>query len=80
MAAEPTYEELLERNNQLEKIASLRIEALVEKDEHLELYRNLVENASDLIHSVTPDGTFLYVNKAWRDTLGYSEEILPKSN
>jgi PAS domain S-box-containing protein len=37
-------------------------------------YRDLFENASDLIHSVRPDGSFAYVNRAWLDTLGYTEE------
>ena len=35
-------------------------------------YRDLFENASDLIQAVGPDGRFLYVNRAWRDTLGYT--------
>ncbi|MBV6404090.1 MAG: PAS domain S-box protein [Flavobacteriales bacterium] len=39
-----------------------------------ERYRDLFENATDLIQSVTPEGRFEYVNKAWRDTLGYAEE------
>ncbi len=38
-----------------------------------EQYRDLLENATDLIQSVTPDGRFLYVNHAWRRTLEYSE-------
>ncbi len=37
-------------------------------------WQDLVENASDLIHSVRPDGGFLYVNRAWCATLGYSRE------
>ncbi|MFC2014886.1 PAS domain S-box protein, partial [Chloroflexota bacterium] len=39
-----------------------------------ERYRDLFENANDLIQSVTPEGSFLYVNKAWREKLGYNEE------
>lgn len=35
-------------------------------------YWDLFENANDLIQSVTPEGRFLYVNRAWRETLGYS--------
>lgn len=38
------------------------------------LYRDLVEGASDLIQSVGPDGRFLFVNRAWREALGYSSE------
>ncbi|MBN1103403.1 MAG: SpoIIE family protein phosphatase [Deltaproteobacteria bacterium] len=37
-------------------------------------YRDLLENASDLIQAVTPEGRFLYVNRVWSDTLGYSPE------
>lgn len=39
-----------------------------------ERYRDLFENATDLIQSVTVDGRFEYVNNAWRATLGFSEE------
>lgn len=44
--------------------------ALVESEER---YRDLFENANDLIQCVNPSGRFLYVNRAWRETLGYSE-------
>jgi len=37
-------------------------------------YRDLFENANDLIQSVGSDMKFQYVNKAWKDTLGYTEE------
>ena len=36
-------------------------------------YRNLFESTSDLIQSVTPDGRFRFVNRAWREILGYNE-------
>lgn len=40
------------------------------------LYFDLCENARDLIQSVSPEGRFIYVNRAWRETLEYgSEEI-----
>ncbi len=45
--------------------------ALKESEER---YRDLFENASDLIQSVTADGRFVYVNRAWRETLGYNNE------
>ncbi|MCS6781796.1 MAG: PAS domain S-box protein [Gloeomargarita sp. SKYG98] len=37
-------------------------------------YRDLFENAYDLIQSVDMQGRFLYVNRAWKQTLGYSDE------
>ena len=49
--------------------------ALKESEER---YRDLFENAQDLIQSITPDGRFVYVNRAWRNTLGYSEADLAK--
>jgi PAS domain S-box-containing protein len=35
-----------------------------------------LQNASDLIMSVAPDGHFLFVNKKWLDTLGYQKDDL----
>lgn len=37
-------------------------------------YNDLVENAYDLIQSVSPDGRFLLVNRAWCEALGYTAE------
>jgi len=39
-------------------------------------FRGLFDSTSDLIQSVTPDGRILFVNRAWRETLGYSAEEL----
>jgi PAS domain S-box-containing protein len=36
-------------------------------------YHDIVDNATDLIQSVTPEGKIIYVNQAWMKTLGYSE-------
>lgn len=41
-----------------------------------ERYRDLFENATDLIQSVDMKGRVIYVNSAWRQTLGYSPEDL----
>lgn len=40
----------------------------------LETYRDLFDNAHDLIHIVEPDGQIIYVNKAWERLLGYPQE------
>jgi len=37
-------------------------------------YRDLIENMSELVQSVAPDGSFVFVNRAWMRTLGYTEE------
>jgi len=42
--------------------------ALMESEKR---YRELFENATDLIQLLSPDGHLLYVNKAWRETLGF---------
>jgi PAS domain S-box-containing protein len=49
--------------------------ALAEKEAK---YRDLFENANDLIQSVAADGTFQYVNRAWRETLGYTDEDIAR--
>jgi|GEM_PF-2435165 len=41
-----------------------------------ERYRSVVENAFDMIQSVSPDGHLLYVNPAWLKTMGYTWEEL----
>ncbi|MFC1990871.1 PAS domain S-box protein, partial [Chloroflexota bacterium] len=49
-----------------------RAEAALRESE--EKYRDLLDNTDEIIQSVTPDGRFRYVNKAWRKALGYSDE------
>ncbi|NJO85348.1 MAG: PAS domain S-box protein [Synechococcaceae cyanobacterium RM1_1_27] len=39
-----------------------------------ERYRDLFEGAHDLIQSVSPDGRFLFVNRAWLQRLGYQPD------
>jgi PAS domain S-box-containing protein len=46
---------------------------LVESEER---YRAVIENASDMIQSVRPDGTFEFVNRAWEEKLGYQFDEL----
>ncbi len=38
--------------------------------------KDFLDNASDLIQSVGPDGHFLFVNRAWKEVLGYSDADL----
>jgi PAS domain S-box-containing protein len=46
-------------------------QALRESEER---YRELFQNASDLIQGIALDGSILFVNPAWREAFGYSEE------
>jgi two-component system, cell cycle sensor histidine kinase and response regulator CckA len=39
-----------------------------------ERYRDLFDNASDLVCVVSADGSILYVNQAWRDSTGYGDQ------
>ena len=39
-----------------------------------EMYRNLFENANDLIQTIDAEGSLRYVNRAWCETLGYLKE------
>ena len=41
-------------------------------------YRDLFDNASDLIHSIRPNGSFAYVNNAWKQTLGYTDDEIER--
>ena len=49
-------------------------ESLLKESE--DRYRALFDNASDLIQSVRPDGTFEFVNRAWHTALGFTEDDL----
>ncbi len=39
-----------------------------------ERYLDIVNNTSDLIQCISPDGSFLYTNNAWHKAMGYSRE------
>ncbi|MFO0805961.1 MAG: PAS domain S-box protein [Gemmataceae bacterium] len=43
-------------------------------DRELQSVLDLVENMDDLIQSVRPDGSIVFVNRAWRETLGYTAD------
>lgn len=40
-------------------------------------YADLIESSHDIIQSISADGHFEFVNKAWHDHLGYTPEELP---
>jgi len=41
-------------------------------------YRDLIESMHDLFQSVKADGNFLFVNRAWREALGYNSKEISK--
>jgi len=51
-----------------------RIETEMRLREREQIYLDVFENAGDIVQCVTPDGSFMYVNRAWRENLGYSAE------
>jgi len=55
----------------------LTLDSLSESEER---YRDLFENANDLIQCVGADGRILYANRVWRETLGYTEEEIGQLN
>ncbi len=76
MVNNPSYEDLLKQNALLEKKAATRIKSMMALEADVEQYRSLIDNAQDLIHSVRPDGSFLYTNQTWKKVLGYTEDDL----
>lgn len=68
--------ELQDKISQLSIDIALRKEAELKLKESEEKYRDLFENANDLIQSVDENGKFLFVNQKWLDTLGYSSNEL----
>lgn len=41
-------------------------------------FQDFLENSTDMAQSIAPDGHFLYVNRAWLDTLDYQVDHLPQ--
>ncbi|MEH2379953.1 MAG: GAF domain-containing protein [Nostoc sp.] len=60
-------------NQDLEGRLKQRTQELQAREAQL---RDLFENATDLIQSVSPDGRILFVNRAWKETLGYNDADL----
>jgi len=49
-------------------------DALKKSNEQL---KSLFDSANDLIQIVSPEGNFLFVNKTWKEKLGYSSDDIP---
>lgn len=57
-----------------EKAERKRAEDMLRETE--ERYRTLIENAHDMIQSVSQDGHFIFVNEAWLKAMGYTRDEL----
>lgn len=45
-----------------------------------ERYLDIFDNTSDLIQCIAPDGSFIYTNRSWRNTMGYTEQEVKSLN
>ena len=64
-----TYSDVTARDN-----------ALKAMEQSEKKYRDLFENANDLIAAVSGKGEFLYVNNKWKDALEWSSDDITKAN
>ena len=76
MLTKPTYEELEQRVNELEKVASEQVSL----EKHLKLLLLAVNQSSESIAVVDMDGNLEYLNKAFAEMHGYSAEELIGKN
>jgi PAS domain S-box-containing protein len=67
---------LTDSNDALAREVEFRAKTERAVKESSERLQRFLDNANDLIQSVTPDGRFLYVNSSWKRVLGYSNEDL----
>ena len=65
--------QLHQLNEELENRVEQRTAEVIEREAQL---RDFFDNATDLIQSINPEGEFLFVNRAWKETLGYSDQDL----
>lgn len=80
MTVKPTYEELEQRIQELEKIESEHTYFKKALQENESLFRMLYEKAPLGYQSLDEKGRFIVVNQTWLDTLGYDrEDVIGKS-
>lgn len=68
--------DIIQKIKELEETVARQEASMTLLTNKAEFFDALNRNTSDLIHSVTPDGKFLFVNEAWQETLGYDDEDL----
>ena len=69
-----TREQLLGELAELRRQVAAHEQAEEALRESEEKYRDLFENANDLIQSVDREGKFVYVNRKWLEVLGYNKD------
>ena len=57
-------------------LKNIQIDEQQKLEESEARYKDLFDNASDLIHIATPEGEIIYVNNAWLHAVGYSHDEL----
>ncbi len=75
-------EELQQYHTKVHELAAATIDKRQQAEqektrESEERFKDIFDNASDLIHIADPSGKLLYANKSWLETLGFSESELP---
>ena len=71
--------EIMEQISEQVGIAIAQAQLLMDLKESQEQLKDLFENANDLIQLISPeDGHLIYVNRAWKETLKYSDEEIKK--
>ncbi len=87
MAPPNKIDEYLKRDKKLGLRGSIAIPAFLERkkiEEELKSsekhYREIFENASDMIQTIDLGGNILYVNDAWRKTLGFQKNEIQNKN
>jgi PAS domain S-box-containing protein len=76
MKARAHATQLEQVNRSLQSEIAERQKAEIRLQEKTKSYRDLFENANDLIQSVTVDGRFLYTNPQWQKTMGFDSNDL----
>ncbi|MSN25128.1 MAG: PAS domain S-box protein [Geobacter sp.] len=51
-----------------------RVKTELHLREKEQMYLDVFENAGEMVQCVAPDGSFIFVNRLWRENLGYSSD------
>ncbi|HFD81572.1 MAG TPA: bifunctional diguanylate cyclase/phosphodiesterase [Gammaproteobacteria bacterium] len=73
----PALVDALLRRADRERARQRMKQRLIESEER---YLDIFDNTSDLIQCIAADGSFIYTNRAWRETMGYDEQEVRSLN